>query len=309
MDYAPEGTRIFTVQNKRTTGSLTLLEESIRTGEILEGRAIVCDAAHRLIVELANGLRGVIPREEGACGIDTGETRDVALISRVSKPVCFKVTGMERDGEKILPVLSRKKAQEDCYDHYISTLLPGQVIPAVVTHMEAFGCFVDIGCGISSLIPIDAISVSRISHPRDRFRLGESIFAVVRRVEGKRVYLSHKELLGTWEENAAAFEPGQTVAGQVRSVEEYGIFVELAPNLAGLAEPCAGVRPGQCASVYIKSILPQKMKIKLLLVDAFDASPAPPGDLRYFIGKDRLSEWVYSPASCSRVIKTVFDGT
>lgn len=59
-----------------------------------------------------------------------------------------------------------------------------------------------------------------------------------------RVSLSHKELLGTWEENAALFSPGETVSATVRSVESYGIFVELTPNLAGLAEPKAGVRAG-----------------------------------------------------------------
>ena len=306
MNFAPEGTRISTAHNKARTGSIAALSECARTGEILEGRAIVCDSSHRLIVELSGGLRGIIPHEEGAYGIDTGETRDVAIISRVSKPVCFIVTGFETAGSDIIPILSRKKAQERCYAQFISSLVPGQVIPAVVTHLEAFGCFVDIGCGISSLIPIDAISVSRISHPRDRFSVGQSILTVVRHVEGKRVFLSHKELLGTWEENAADFQAGQTVAGIVRSVEEYGIFVELTPNLAGLAEPCAGVTRGQHASVYIKSILPPKMKIKLLIVDSFGAV-CPPPEPRYFIREGVLSSWRYSPASCSRIIETNFE--
>ena len=95
--------------------------------------------------------------------------------------------------------------------------------------MEPFGAFADIGCGVVSLLPIDAISVSRIDHPRERFSVGMDIRAMVRSVENRRITLSHKELLGTWEENAAAFAPGETVAGIVRSVEPYGIFVELAP--------------------------------------------------------------------------------
>ena len=64
----------------------------------------------------------------------------------------------------------------------------------------------------------------------------------------------------------------------MRSEEHYGAFVELTPNLAGLAESRDGVEAGQQASVYIKSIIPEKMKIKLILVDAFAAEypPAPP---------------------------------
>ena len=73
-----------------------------------------------------------------------------------------------------------------------------------------------------------------------------------------RVSLSHKELLGTWEENAALFSSGETVSGIVRSVEHYGVFVELAPNLAGLAEPKDGVKVGQQASVYIKNLIPDE---------------------------------------------------
>ena len=124
-----------------------------------------------------------------------------------------------------------------------------------------------------------------------------------------------RELLGTWEENASVFEAGQTVRGIVRSVEDYGIFVELAPNLAGLAElrPCDtdAIRRaiGHTAAVYIKSIVPERMKIKLVLIDvASDLAPAQP--LRYFItpqSTPHLSHWVYSPPTSRRVVETLFD--
>ena len=172
--------------------------------------------------------------------------------------------------------------------------------------MEQFGCFADIGCGLISLLPIDLISVSRISHPSDRFRVGQNIFAVVRSVENGRITLSHKELLGSWEENAAGFCCGETVAGIVRSVESYGVFVELTPNLAGLAELREGVAAGQHASVYIKSIIPEKMKLKLIIVDCFEAryQPSAP-DYRQTSG--HLSRWRYSPAGCKKLLETVFD--
>ena len=104
-----------------------------------------------------------------------------------------------------------------------------------------------------------------------------NIRAVVKSIENGRITLSHKELLGTWEENVALFSAGETVAGIVRSVEPYGIFVELSPNLAGLAESREDVIPGQQASVYIKSILPARMKVKLVIIDTFDYHyrPAP----------------------------------
>ena len=175
--------------------------------------------------------------------------------------------------------------------------------------MESFGCFVDIGCGVIALLPIDAISVSRISHPRDRFFTGQNIYCIVRAAEPNgRISLSHKELLGTWEENAALFAPGETVGGIVRSVESYGVFIELTPNLAGLAECKEGVKVGQHASVFIKSLIPERMKVKLILVDSFD-SDEPPAPLSYYIKEGHLDRFIYSPAMSSRVIETVFEST
>lgn len=305
MEFFPEGTLIDTQKNRQRTSSLFALGEAAQTGEILEGRAVVCDSAHNLTVELSNGLRGTIPRTEGALGIESGQTRDIAILSRVNKPVAFVVTGFSPSPGQMTPILSRRAAQQRCLDEYLSRLVPGDVVGARVTHLEPFGCFVDIGCGIPSMIPIDAISISRISHPRDRFFVGQDLFAVVKPPEKGRICLSHKELLGTWEENAARFSPGETVAGIVRSVESYGVFVELTPNLAGLAEPRPGVCCGQHASVFIKSLIPQKMKVKLIIIDAFSAC-YPPAPIEYFISSGRLTRWQYSPPDAERVIETVF---
>jgi small subunit ribosomal protein S1 len=305
-EYKPEGSLMDTPENRAALKSLSALTEAMQTKKILEARAVVCDSEHNLHVALNGGVKGIIPRVEGAIGIADGSTRDIAIISRVNKPVCFRVMGIERgeNGETVA-TLSRRVVQEQCMEEYISQLRPGDVIDGRITHLETFGSFVDIGCGICSLIPIDVISVSRISHPEDRFRTGQYIRAVVQATDGKRVTLSHRELLGTWEENAALFQNGETVAGIVRSVEEYGIFVELTPNLAGLAEPREGVMPGQQASVYIKSLIPERMKVKLIMVDAFDADYQQPS-LRYFFQGDHMDRWVYSPSVSHRKIETVF---
>lgn len=304
-DYFPEGQLLNTDENIAAISTRASLSEAISEQKILEAPCLVCDSKHNLIVGLGC-MKGIIPREEGAVGIMEGSTKDIALISRVNKPVCFVINGFGKDesGEEYA-VLSRKEAQIQCRQNYLDKLQIGDVIPAKVTHLEQFGCFVDIGCGIPSLIPIDLISVSRISHPSDRFYVGQDIKAVVKSFDGERICLSHKELLGTWDENAAFFEQGETVTGIVRSVEEYGIFVELAPNLAGLAEPRNDVYVNQCASVYIKAIIPEKMKIKLIIVNASD-NAFNDNEPRYFINSGHIDKWVYSSPLCSKRIETDF---
>ena len=304
--YFTENCLINTTENKNSLSSKAALREAFLSSKILEARAVMCDKEHNLHVDLGV-MKGIIPREEGALGIEDGSVRDIAIISRVNKPVVFKITSFETDENgEAYALLSRRAVQEECTKEYISSLTPGTVIDAVVTHMESFGVFADIGAGISALMPIDSISVSRIPHPSARFYTGQKIKAVVKGIDDfGRITLSYKELLGTWEENAAFFKSGETVPGIVRSVERYGIFVELRPNLAGLAEYVPGVSPGQHASVYVKNLIPERMKVKLIIVDSFDAEyPNDPPE--YFIKGDYIDRWVYSPACSEKTIETVF---
>ena len=165
-EYYPEGALLGTPENRAAMQSVSALKEAALKETVLESRAVKCDRDHNIHVDLG-GIPGIIPREEGAMGIDSGEVRDIALISRVGKPVCFTVTALCRnEAGRLYARLSRKRAQEKCAADYISALLPGDVIDAQVTHMEAFGAFCDIGAGVNALLPIDAISVSRIPHRR-----------------------------------------------------------------------------------------------------------------------------------------------
>ena len=152
----------------------------------------------------------------------------------------------------------------------------------------------DLECGFTSLIPLERISAARISHPSDRFTVGQDILVTVIDIDPQacRIYLSHKELLGTWLENAALFAPGDTVTGIVRSVVDYGVFVELTPNLSGLAEWRYDLVPGDGVSVYIKSIRPENRKIKLQVIRRLGKARAP-SPLRYFMTDGSTEDWVY----------------
>ena len=304
--FVPEGILSRTQENRNYMSSLSALRDAAQRGVILEARAEKCDLAHDLHVDLGC-MEGVIPRAEGALGVEDGSVRDVALISRVGKPVSFLVRDFYRDASgRLRALLSRRAAQEKCRREYLDLLDPGDVIDARVTHMERFGAFCDVGAGVNALLPIDAISVSRIPHPAARFVPGQSVRVLVRARDALgRLTLSHKELLGTWAENAARFRVGETVPGIVRSVETYGVFVELTPNLAGLAEYTDAVEAGQHAAVFIKSVNPARMKIKLVIVDlcAGPAAPAPP---EYFFTGSAMRRFVYSPPEAVRLVETVF---
>lgn len=316
--YKPEGLIYGTQQNRELMSmGKAGLERAMSQGIIMEATALLCDGNMDLHIDLG-GITGIIPRGEVCLCREGDEIKDIAVITRVGKPVCFKVMSLEERNGRTVAYLSRRQAQLECKRNYISDLVPGDVITSRVTHLETFGAFVDIGCGIISLLSVDCISVSRFSHPKDRLYNGMVIDTVVKLVdrERDRIFVSMRELLGTWEENARLFTPGQTVAGVIRSVESYGVFVELTPNLAGLAElredmPLLKTSDviGSVAAVYIKSIIPERMKIKLVLIDLYRGDMSAPS-LKYFIDNTstkHIDKWRYSPAESSKIIETVFE--
>ena len=194
-EFYPEGLLEATSENKACLINAASLRLCIESEKILEAKAFMCDSDHNLIVNLGV-IRGIIPRNEGAIGISDGTVRDIALISRVGKPVCFTVTELKTDlTGRPYALLSRKNAQERCRREFIERLCPGDVIKARVTHLESFGVFCDIGCGIIALLPIDSVSVSRISHPRDRFSPGDDIKVVVKNI-GEDGKIIAKDLRG-----------------------------------------------------------------------------------------------------------------
>lgn len=283
------------------------LKAACAAGEILQSVALAFDTQRQLRFCLA-GHTALMPFEECADGAAEGTVRDIAVLTRVGRPTCFIIQAIEAGpgGEPVFH-LSRALAQKRCKADHLDTLPLGAVVSCKVTHIEPFGAFCDVGCGISALLPIDCLSVSRISSPADRVMVGQQLLCAVKSRDPQgRLVLTLRELLGTWAENAAQFHAGETVVGIVRSVEEYGVFIEIAPNLAGLAEACDGLVTGQAVSVYIKNILPEKMKIKLAVVNR-NLGQTIRFEPRYFITQGRLERWVYSTPESRKRIETLFE--
>lgn len=296
--YYPEGMFPSPLQAQNMTREQ--LKNAYLSGTILQATAGSATANHDLNVSLGL-VKGFIPREETAIGIATGQVRDIAILSRVGKPICFKITSI--DGLYDLHpsiTLSRREAQEEALEHLLYQVPTGTILPAVVTHLDRFGAFCDIGCGNVSLLSIEHISISRITHSRDRFVEGQQIYVAIdsKEMSLRRLNLTHRELLGTWQENADHFTVGETVVGTVRSIKDYGIFIELAPNLSGLAEYRDDLLPGDRVSVYIKAILPQRQKVKLIVIKLLpeDTAVAP---MKYYLKSGSIKDWSYEGTALS----------
>ena len=206
---------------------------AFNNGNILQGKVSKCDSNCNLHVDLGNNIKGIIPRNEFAA-INTDEfgfCNPNIYKNKVNNFVQFKIKEIYND-ENVL--LSRKKVQQEALEWVKNDLNVGDVVKGIIKNIRKFGVFVEIGGGIVGLLHIEDISVSRIKSPEERFSIGEKTI----------------------------------VEGIVKETDKFknGIFIELKPNLVGLAEYKEGLKYGQKVNVYIKKIINDRKKIKLLIV-------------------------------------------
>ncbi len=146
----------------------------------------------------------------------------------------------------------------------------GQIVNGTVTGIKPYGAFIELDNGDVGLAFIEDLSVVRIKSPEERLTVGQKIQCMVKSIneENGKINLSYKDCLGTWEENVEKFKEGMTVKGIVRDVEKNknGIFIELTPNLVGMTEYTEKLKYGETVDVCIKKIVPEKKKVKLVIV-------------------------------------------
>jgi len=252
-----------------TKDNLDNLQKAFTDGDILQGYVNNCDSNYNLHIDLGNNIKGIIPRNELE-EINTDEfgyCNPSICKNKVNNFIQFKIKEIYDDTNVLL---SRRNVQKEALDWVKNDLKVGMVVKGIVKNMRKFGAFVEIGGGVVGLLHIEDISISRIKSPEERFYIGQKINVMIKSIdkENDKIVLSYKELLGNWEENIKEYDEKTIVDGIVKETDKFknGIFIELKPNLVGLAEYKEGMEYGQKVKVYIKKIIKDRKKIKLLII-------------------------------------------
>ena len=264
MKFIPEGWI-----EKKEEYELSDLKNVFNSGEIIQGYVEKYDDNFNLHVKLNDNITGIIPRNE----VDFVEADEMGFVrpsickNKMNTFVQFKIKEIYNDSNLIL---SRKNANKEALEWMTENLKEGQIVPGIVKNIRKYGVFIEIGAGVVGLLHIEDISISRIKTPEERFYIGQKINVMIKSIDRKanRIVLTYKELCGTWEENIKEFSEGMRTQGVIRENDKYknGIFIELKPNLVGMAEYKPGYQYGQTVDVYIKKIIDDKKKIKLVII-------------------------------------------
>lgn len=302
--YSPE----YTAHRRDTNISLNAIKQAIKNETILESRVIKCDAKNNITLEIGKNIIGEIPFSELEYHTDGTPVKPASATSKINRHVKYIPLSIEKVNEQFVVKCSRKIVQKMCYDDYISKLTPGDVIDAHALKIVSYGIFCDIGCGIVALLPTNNISVTHIVDPMNELKGISALKVVVKNIdENLRVELSHKELLGTWEEEVADMQDGDVTYGTVLSVESYGTFVRISQNVSGLADNIDfDVEPGDLVSVRIQSIQHKNMKVKLTIIDNIGSVEDKPMRFKYYITEGHISDWVYSTDTARKKIESHF---
>ena len=137
-------------------------------------------------------------------------------------------------------VLSRKAILEEenaeKKTKTLEDLEEGKIIRGIVKNLTEYGAFVDLG-GIDGLLHITDMSWGRITHPSEKFRIGDEVDVIVLKFdrERERVSLGFKQLQDDpWEAAVVKYSTSSRVRGKVVSLTDYGAFIEVEEGIEGL---------------------------------------------------------------------------
>jgi small subunit ribosomal protein S1 len=201
-------------------------------GQKAHGR-IVSITDYGVFVELEEGVEGLIHVSEMTW---SKKPRHPSKMVAVGDEVDVMVLNIEPETKRIS--LGMKQLLPNPWDQVIENYPVGSVIEGKIKNITDFGVFIGIEDGIDGLIHVSDLSwTERIKHPSEKYAKGETIQAVVLKIdkENERFSLGVKQLTpDPWQAAYNNYPAGTVVKGEITNVTDFGIFVKLEEGIEGL---------------------------------------------------------------------------
>lgn len=297
MDKIYEGQQYGTAVNDNWVQKLEQGEE-VPNNIYVEGLVEAYTSAGDLTVRFGNNF-GVIAHDE----IEFPERESPNIYRYKNTVVGFYVKERKICGKCFEYTLSRKAVIKSWFDECISKMEHGDIVEGRICHIGNDKLVLaDLGYGfMTAIVPINA-SMINCKYMTDIFKIGEEVKLLVlsgsKELDSPRITVTHKELLGTFEQNATMFKQGDRFWARVYAVHDWGTFVQLTPNTFGLTlNADTSVEPGQAVFVEICGIKTAKSKIQVQILARGDDAQEVEIPKQYFIDEEffkTATEWRYS---------------
>ncbi|HCC53866.1 MAG TPA: 30S ribosomal protein S1 [Desulfobulbaceae bacterium] len=194
---------------------------------------VVSITDYGVFAELEEGVEGLIHVSEMSW---SKKTRHPSKIVGVGEEAEVVVLNIDVDAKRIS--LGMKQLQPNPWDLVSENYPAGSIIEGKIKNITDFGVFIGIEEGIDGLIHVSDLSwTERIKHPSEKYAKGETIQAVVLKIdrENERFSLGVKQMEpDPWQIAIEKYAVGSTVQGKITNVTEFGIFVEIEEGIEGL---------------------------------------------------------------------------
>ena len=206
--------------------------ERFPVGATVTGK-VVSITDYGVFVELEEGVEGLVHISEMSW---SKKPRHPSKIVAVGDMIEIKVLKVEAETKRIS--LGMKQLQPNPWDVVEESYPVGSVIEGKIKNITDFGVFIGIEEGIDGLIHVSDLSwTERIKHPSEKYAKGETIQAVVLKIdkENERFSLGVKQLEpDPWVAAVNKYPTATIVEGTITNVTDFGIFVQLEEGIEGL---------------------------------------------------------------------------
>jgi len=194
---------------------------------------VVSITDYGVFVELEEGVEGLIHISEMTW---SKKPRHPSKLVAVGDEVEVMVLNIETETKRIS--LGMKQLHPNPWDLVSENYPVGSIIEGKIKNITDFGIFIGIEEGIDGLIHVSDLSwTERIKHPTEKYAKGDTIQAVVLKIdrENERFSLGIKQLEpDPWQAALNNYPAGAIVEGKITNVTDFGIFVQLEEGVEGL---------------------------------------------------------------------------
>ena len=226
-----EGTMMLSKKRADATRLWKEFVESQDESKIYSG--IVTDVVRGGILVLTSGIKVFVPASL------TGVPKEESLDDMLKTEVKFKVLEVNERNKRVVgsirTVLREEKRQ--LVDQFWAQLAEGQEYTGTVKNLTNYGAFVEISKGVEGMVHISELSWTRIKHPQDVVKTGDTIKVFVKQLnpETKRISLGYKRLEDNpWEILKKDYPEGSVVDVKVVGATTFGAFAQIIPGIDGL---------------------------------------------------------------------------
>jgi small subunit ribosomal protein S1 len=265
LDFVPETSRISLGLKQKTQNPWETVDTKFAVASKVKG-TVVNLVPYGAFVELEKGVEGLLHISELSWTKKYGHPNELLAIG---DRIEVQVLDIDKSNKKIS--LGIKQLESNPWLEVDKKYSVGMKVKGKVRNMTDYGVFVELEDGIDGLVHVSDISwTKRIGHPKDVFKKGEKVEAVVLAVDSanRRISLGVKQnTQDPWDEIAAKYVSDTIMNGKVTKVANFGLFLEIAQDLEGLAH-ISEIALAEGEKLEEKFKVGDELKVKVLKVDS-----------------------------------------